>query len=56
MGFLLRSSALVHEPIELSFGVVSVVGTGIDVPNGVNVCLKGKGQFVGLCAPLAYLF
>ena len=34
MGPLLRSCVEVCEPIELSFGVVSGVGPGIDVQNG----------------------
>jgi len=34
---LLRSSAVVCEPIELSFGVVRGVGPGTDVWNGVHV-------------------
>jgi len=34
MGPLLRSCVEVREPIELSFGVVSGVGPGIDVWNG----------------------
>jgi len=37
VGPLLRSCAEVHKPIELSFGVVSGVGPGIDVLHGVHV-------------------
>jgi len=34
MGPLLRSCVEVHEPIELSFGMMSGVSPGIDVQNG----------------------
>jgi len=40
MGNLLRSCAEVREPIELSFGVVSGVGPGIHVLDGVHVSQK----------------
>ena len=36
-GPLLRSYVEVREPIELSFGVMSAVGPGTDVWNGVHV-------------------
>jgi len=42
MGPLLHNCAEVHEPIKLSFGIVSVVSPGIGVLDGVNV-LQGKG-------------
>ena len=51
---LLHSCAEVRIAIELSFGVVSRVGPGIDVLDGVHV-LKGKGLFLGffgICAPI----
>ena len=53
MGLLLCSCAEVHEPIELSFGMVSGMGPGIDVLDG-SMCLKGNGLFLGffgICAP-----
>jgi len=46
MGTLLRSCAEMHEPIELSFGVVSVVSPGIRVLDGVDV-LQGERGFLG---------
>jgi len=46
MGPSLHSCVEVHEPIELSFGVVSGVGRGIDVWNGVQLA-QGKGWFLG---------
>ena len=49
MGPLLHSCAKDCEPIELSFGMVSGVGPGIDVRNGVHVP-QGKGEFWG-CLP-----
>ena len=42
MGTLLISCVEVHELIELSLGVVSVVGPGIGVLDGVDV-LQGEG-------------
>jgi len=42
MGPLLHSSAIVHEPIEMSFGVVSGVGRGIDVWNGGQRASRGR--------------
>jgi len=54
MGPLLRSCVVVCELIELSFGVVSGVGTGIDVLDGVHVP-EGKGLFLGffvICTPI----
>jgi len=44
---LLHSCAEMREPIELSFAVVSAVGPGIDVLDGVDV-LQGEGGFGGL--------
>ena len=41
MGTLLCNCAEVHEPIKLSFGVVSGFGPGIGVLDGVDV-LRGK--------------
>ena len=40
MGTLLHGCAEVRELIELSFGVVSGVGPGIDVENGVHMPQK----------------
>ena len=54
MGTLLRSCAEVRAAIELSFGVVSTVGPGIHVLDGVHVPKK-KGLFCGffgICAPI----
>jgi len=45
MGPLLRSCVEVRTAIELSFGVMSGVGPGIDVLDGGSMCLKGKGCF-----------
>jgi len=45
MGTLLGSCAEVREPIELSIGMVSGVGRGIDVLDGVHV---PQGEFKGL--------
>ena len=36
-----------REPIELSFGMVSGIGPGIDVLDGVRV-LQGEGFFSGI--------
>jgi len=42
MGLLLHSCAEVHEPIKLSFGVVSGVRPGIDVRNeGLRASREG---------------
>jgi len=49
--FVAYSSAKVCEPIKLSFGVVSGVGLGIGVLNGVYV-LKEKERFHGVSRPL----
>jgi len=46
MGTLLRSSAVVHERIELSFGVVSGVGGGMGVLEGA------VSMIFGICAPI----
>jgi len=52
MGTLLRSCAEVHEPIELSFGVVSGVGQGIHVLDGFTCPKKKKlfWEFFDICA------
>jgi len=55
MGHLLRSCVKVHEPIELSFGVVSGVGSGID-QMGSTSCLKGKGMFLGFFSICAHIY
>jgi len=47
MGPLLRSCVEVPEPIELSFGVTSGVGPGIDVLDGVHVT-QGEGAVSGI--------
>jgi len=47
MGLLLHSSAVVHEPIKLSFGVVSGVGPGIDVRNRAPHASRRRGSFWG---------
>jgi len=48
MGPLLHSCVEVCEPIELSFGVVSGVGPGIDVLDGVHVPqAQGEGAVSG---------
>ena len=44
--FLLYSCVEVSEPIELSFGVVSGMGPGIDVQNGGPRGSMGKGSFL----------
>jgi len=46
MGILLHSCVEVHEPIELSFGVVIGVSRGLGVLDHVHMP-KGKGQFRG---------
>ena len=50
-GKLLRSCAEVHEPIALSFGVVSGLGPDIDVLDGVHVP-RGEGRILELFAPI----
>jgi len=45
MGTLLRSCVVVHEPIELSFGVVSGVGLDIHVLDGCPHA-QGEGRFL----------
>ena len=45
MGTLLRRCVEMRTAIELSFGVVSVVGPGIGVLDGV-MCCKEKGEGV----------
>ena len=47
----LHSCVEVREPIELSFGVVSGVGPGIDIRNGVYVPQGLFLGFFGICAP-----
>ena len=49
MGTLLRSCAEVHEPIELSFGVVSGVTPGIDVLDGGLRASRGRVDFGVIC-------
>ena len=49
MGPLLHSCVEVCEPVELSFGMVSGVGPGIDVLDWVHV---PRGIFFGICAPI----
>ena len=44
MGNSWHSCAKVHEPIELLFGLMSVVGSGTGVLDG-STCPKGKGGF-----------
>jgi len=46
-----RSSAVVREPIELSFGVVSGVGPGIHVRNGDPRASRGRAES-GVVFPL----
>jgi len=41
------------EPIELSFGVVSTVGLGIDVLDGVDV-LQGEGVVSWSFSPIGF--
>ena len=50
MGPLLHSCVEVHEPTELSFGVVSGVGPGIDVLHGSPRGSRGRGRFWGCLA------
>ena len=49
MGHLLHSYVEVHEPIELSFGVVSGVVPGIDVQNGVHMLYGERMDFSVIC-------
>ena len=51
MGTLLHSCAKVHEPIELSFWMVSGVGRGTGVLDGVYVP-KEEGRFGGFFVPI----
>jgi len=51
MGTLLHSCAEVREPIELSFGVVSGIGSGIHILDGC-ARVKRKGLILGLCADI----
>ena len=46
MESLWRISAKVREPIELPFGVVSGVGPGIGVLDGIHIH-QGKGEILG---------
>ena len=45
MGSLLQSCAEVREPIELSFGLVTVVGEGMGVLDEDPRAPKGRGSF-----------
>ena len=47
MWILLHSCAKVHEPIELSFGVVSGVSLGIRVLDEVHMP-QGEGEVLGV--------
>jgi len=55
MGILLHSCVEMREPIELSFGVASVVGPGIGVLDGIDVLQEegssGIGRFRGVLSP-----
>jgi len=54
MGPLLRRCVEMRIAIELSFGVVSGVGSGIDVQDGVHMP-QGEGVFLAffsICAPI----
>jgi len=53
MGTLLCSCVEVHEPIELSFGIVSGVSRVIDVLDGVPHASRGRGGFLVCLPPLA---
>jgi len=46
MGTLLHSCVEVHEPIEQSFGMVSMIRSGIRMLGGATCC-KGKGTGLG---------
>ena len=50
MGPLLRSCVEVCLPIELSFGVVSGIGPGIDEWNGIHMS-QGEGVDFGVVCP-----
>jgi len=54
MGTLLHSCVEVHEPIELSFGMVSGVGLGIDVLHGAPCGSRRRGDrvFLGFFASI----
>ena len=54
MGPLLRSCVEVCEPIKLSFGVMSGVGPGTDVRNGIHVA-QGEGWILGLFSPIGLM-
>jgi len=45
----------VRQPIDMSLGVVSGVGPGIDVLDGVHVPQE-EGRFLSFFAPLAHWF
>ena len=49
MGNLRRTCDTVPQPSELRFGVVSAVGQGIAVLDGVNVA-EGEGDVWGFCS------
>ena len=49
MGTLLRSCVKVRKAIEMSFLVVSGVGPGINVLDGVHIS-QGKGEGIGVVA------
>ena len=51
MGHLLRSCVEVHEPMELSFGMVSGVGPGIHVLDGVHMP-QGEGAVSRIGLPI----
>ena len=52
MGTLLRSCAKVHASMELSFEVVSGVGHGMGVLEGVHVPQGVEGRFGDFVPPL----
>jgi len=54
MGTLLHSCVEVHEPINLSFGMVSGVGPGIDVLDGGPRALR-EGVVSGVVCPIGSL-
>jgi len=49
MGILLCSCAEVHEPIRVSFGEVSGLGSGIDVLGGGPRASRGRADFGVVC-------
>jgi len=51
MGPLSHSCVEVHELIELSFGVVKLVGPGIDVKNGSPHSSRERVDFVVVVCP-----